>query len=280
MTIMTQSAFRSPFARVALLTLALATAGSAAAQQPPVTYRLDWAPSEPSYAIFDMNNNGLVVGNVAGKGFIYDSLGVLGAPKTRHWLSEFMTIPPEWSFTCCTGINDMGVVVGQFRNGLLSTGYVVDLNTGVWRYLPQPPNCDWAYGDRVNNQGLVLAYFKTTSGVGYAYLHDLAGDETQFAVLSNPATGAPLENISHLNNLNNVGQVAGRVAEGAFRWTPGRPLEVINDPNLDTFWEMNDFGALCGYGYTYIRKNLRLHTACVYTNQLNWLNAGTQQTTA
>jgi hypothetical protein len=39
---MTQSTLRSPFPRVALLSLALAMAGPAAAQQPPVTYRLDW----------------------------------------------------------------------------------------------------------------------------------------------------------------------------------------------------------------------------------------------
>ena len=104
---MTQPTFRSLFQHFALLSLALATAGPAAAQQPPVTYRLDWAPSESSYNIYDMNNAGLVVGNVAGKGFIYDSLGVLGAPKTRHWVSEVMTIPSDWTFKCCTGINDM-----------------------------------------------------------------------------------------------------------------------------------------------------------------------------
>jgi hypothetical protein len=92
-------------------------------------------------------------------------------------------------------------------------------------------------------------------------------------VLSNPATGAPLELSHHYINLNNEGQVSGQVAEGHFRWTPGLPMDFINDPTLASFTEINDIGTLCGYGYTNTRKNFRINTACVYTNQLDFLNA-------
>lgn len=276
---MSQSTLRSLWACVALLGLTLAMTDSVDAQQLPVTYRLDWTPVSGQLAIYDMNNAGMVVGNVAGAGFIYDSRGgFLGDPNTLHWLSEFMDIPLGVTFSCCTGINDTGMVVGQLRSGIDSVGYVLDLNTREWRYLPQPPVCDWAYGERVNNDGLVLAYFEQTNGAHRAYLHDLTRDytegETPYVVLSNPATGAPLELSNHSINLNNEGQVSGKVAEGHFRWTPGLPMVVINDPNLDSMWEINDFGTLCGYGYTYNRKNVRIFTACVYTNQLSFLSSG------
>ena len=241
-------------------------AGTADAQQVPVEYRIKRIPVADGTGSHDVNNLSMVVGGHSPNGsslrvgYIYDHLGIIGAPRTVHSLDEWIPNLDGWSGAVCTGINDAGQVVGILKdtvdNATVGKGFYLDLDifsespTPTWQYLPAPPDSTYFYGRRINNAGDVIVPFRQDD-VNRAYLFNPANynpndPATDYEVLLDPATGSPLLLDSLSVTLNNSRQVVGQLGsyEG-FRLTPGVALEIIPFSNHRSI-TINDSGTVAG----------------------------------
>jgi len=148
---------------------------------------VNW-PSIPRYASpAGINSNGVVVGNSAGRGFVYNN-GV------TQFLNGFSGSPYS---TKAAGINDAGQIVGSAWNTqgnqraiIANNGSLTDLGTlgGVW-----------SQGNAINNSGQVTGEAQTSYG-GHAFI-TRNGEMVDL--------GAFAWGVSRGWAINDIGQVAG-----------------------------------------------------------------------
>lgn len=247
-------------------------------------------PINPINNVNDLSNLGIAVGreDIDGVtiGFIYDHFGLIGQPKTIHPLTEWIANMDGWAGSSCAGINDLGQITGYLKDSIDGTeiraGFVLDLDVFStepapnWEYLPTPAGSIWSYGQKINNQGDILAVFRDTNDVFRHYLfnpwsYDPTDPITDFAVLTDPETGIPLA-VRGSGDLNGSGQVCGATtADQVFRLTPGVTLEIspLSGPTV----AINDDGVLAGKAYIEVpsgkgKKTKTLRVACRYTDQI------------
>jgi len=226
---------------------------------PPVRYVVqiwDWPVVGGLGDVNDINNLGQAVG-------YYD---VPGLPRSAYFYDPFVDpdqavdlndfvagrgVPAGWRIASGTGINDQGIVVGYLRPNdptvFAQRGFVLDTNAETPAIVLLPNHGAWVnfYPANVNENGDVRAVY-SENGLTYIYFFNLS-DPSAPLFLNAPIYGSI--NTGSLNNPigNRSAQIGGRLADGTpYRWTPGVQLETFAGLGIESVWDINDEGVLCG----------------------------------
>lgn len=200
-----------------------------------------------------MNQLGMVIGNHSPggikTGFVYDHFGLLGNPGAVHSLTEWITNPPEFPFSSCVGINEMGQIVGLFEATVGTetnrAGYLLDLDmfaatpAPAWRYLPIPLGATSSYGRRINNLGLVCIESQYPD---YAeYLFDSSDPDAELQPIVDPSTNAPVSS-ARVGDLTDAGHLGGDSSGRGYLLQPGISLQYLPIRGVN----LNEQGILVG----------------------------------
>ena len=175
-----------------------------------------------------INGSGQVVGYADGAA-LWDAAG-----NVTH-----LPLPEGALFSQAVGTNDAGCIVGECW---LGTGHV-DNYVAVWNGAPMPTILGAGCANAVNTAGTVAGFVKDAGGNHQAFVWAPSGGMTTLA------GGVS----SEANAINDFGQVAGTVCDGAGTWacvwSPTGSLTLlanISDAISSTAYGINKSGAIVG----------------------------------
>jgi uncharacterized membrane protein len=144
------------------------TAYAATGSPPPPTdtkyeFTIIDIPNQQFMAPVGLNNRGMACG------FYFDSAG---HGHGFLWQNGSITPldAPGWADTFATGINDLGVVTGNYDDLVTSHTFLYRVHHGTWTQLPDITDRPVLSNTGINNQGTVVgsAYKSDQQGGGYS----------------------------------------------------------------------------------------------------------------
>ncbi len=227
----------------------------------PINYSIHLVPLATPMIPRSINGTGVVVGGNSGRAFVYDSREVFapaGDPTAQRIFDlnddsiifgKLQDLLPGWVFSSAWDVNEDGNVVGALRdlgNTTARKGFVLEtfLNSdpNTWNLIVLTDFGTRSYATDINSNGDVLGIYDRPDG-------------TQDYFLYNPwlESGVNAElglNVSLDGSLNNLGQVAGMLADGntAFYFDPNSTMDTFTVKN-GAIGGLNDVGYVCGRWY-------------------------------
>lgn len=206
-------------------------------------------------AAFDINNNGVVVGDLALstsssiiQAFIYTSAGGGSITYLANPLG-----PSGWP-SHARGINDNGEVAGTGRVSVSGVGYdraFFRSSTGTYTQIPTLGGVG-GYGMGINSSGAVCGYSSNSMSHNHGFVYS-GGSITDLGTIT------VVSNESYAFGINDSGVVVGCVGSGgwgshAVMWSGGSIVD-LNTTYASTGWNLfcataiNNYGQIVGYGY-------------------------------
>ena len=153
---------------------------------------------------------------------------------------KFTTLDyPEAIRTWGFGINDSGIVVGEYKDGSGNThGFVYDSATGYTPLNYTGAVKTVAY-DGINDSGVVVGWYMDSSWQVHGFTYDSAAD-TPYTTLDYPGAY-----YSYANGINDSGNVVGEYSYSSYS---GKWNSFVYDSAADTYATLDVPGAYISYG--------------------------------
>ncbi|HKS72213.1 MAG TPA: hypothetical protein VJQ82_03390 [Terriglobales bacterium] len=162
---------------------------------------LDVPGAYSTLGVFDINNNGVMVG-----GYFQTSVGNSMGFVDDH--GTFTTVnEPNGNYTVVSGINDLGQMVGYYyaKSNGQSNGFYYD---GTTFTTIDPPGSTYSDLEKINNNGQMVGVYVDTSNVEHAFEYDMT--TATFTIIDPPDSYD-----AQAGGINNLGAIAGYYATRA-----------------------------------------------------------------
>jgi uncharacterized membrane protein len=225
---------------------------------PSVRYKVDAIPTPENalgVLVNQINNQGIATGWYDREGrnaFLYDqpSDEFYDLNQVEDLLQQ---LPASWRFRSAHGINDVGEVVGALDqpNGVIS-GFLIrtwlDRNPAHWTVELLPTLGSYhSQGHHINLQGLVLGRYVHPDGSWDQFVYDSTAGRAAVTF----GWRYNLIDVNQDGAINNLGQVAGTLADGAL-FIDSDPQEglpnarLFRDASYQWVTGITDDGIICG----------------------------------